>query len=72
MPQKFVTEIKRDHWFEICEKNNDELHLRNINMKYKIIIIVKYTIPEDVYFVVQSHKSYDKINIGHSPSQFSL
>ena len=30
--------------------------MENIQIKYKIIIIVQYTIAEDVAFVVQSHK----------------
>ena len=70
--QKIVTEITRYHWFEICDKNYYKWHIRNIHTKYIIIIIVHYTIAEDLDFVVQYHESYNKININHSPSQFSL
>ena len=43
-----------------------------IQIKYKIIAIIKYTISEDVALVVQPHENYHKININHSPSRFSL
>ena len=69
---KIVTEIKKYHWFKFCDENDDKWHIRNMQIKYYIIIIVKYTIAEDVVFVVQSHESYNKININHSPSWFPL
>ena len=46
--------------------------MRNIQIKYKIIITVQYKIAEDVAFVIQSHKNYDKTNIDNSLSQISL
>ena len=67
---KIVTEMTRDDWFENFKKNEDKWNIRKIQIKYKIIIIVKYTIAEDVAFVVQSNKNCNKINIDHSPSQF--
>ena len=42
--------------FEICDTNNDKVHIRNIQIKCTNIIIVLYTIAEHVYFVVQSQK----------------
>ena len=39
-------------------------------IKYKIIIIVQYTIAENVPIVVQSHENYNKININHSLYRF--
>ena len=47
-----VTELTIDHWFEIRDKNNDKGNIRNIQIKYMIIIIVQYTIAESVPFVV--------------------
>ena len=44
----------------------------NILIKYYTIIIVQYTIAENVTFVIQYHKIYNTINIDHSPSQFLL
>ena len=58
--------------FKICEKNDDEWHIINIKIKHTIIIIVQYTIAENVPFIVQSHENYNKINIDHSPSRFWL
>ena len=49
--QKIVTEMTTDHWFKICEKNNDEWHKRNMQIKYAIIIIFQYTISEKVYLL---------------------
>ena len=69
---KIVTEIKRDHWFEMCEKNDAKWHMGEIQIKYKIIAIIKSTISEDVALVVQPHENYHKFNINHSPSIFSL
>ena len=69
---KIVTEITRDGWFGICDKNDNKLHLRNMHIKYKIIFIVQHTIAEYVPFVVQYHKVYNKININHSPYWFWL
>ena len=57
--------MKWYHWLEICDKNDDKLHIRNIKIKYKFIIINQYKIAEDVSFVVQSHRNYNKINIDH-------
>ena len=59
-------------WFKNCERNDEKLHIRNIYIKYKIIIIVQYKIAEYVAFVVQSHNNYNKRYIDHLPSQFSL
>ena len=64
--------MTRDHWLEICDDNDDKWHIGKINIKNKIVIIVEYTIAENVPFVVQSHKNYNKINIDHSPSLFLL
>ena len=50
---KVVREMTRDDWFGNCEKNDDKWHIRNIQMKYKIIVIVQYKIAEDVYFVIK-------------------
>ena len=47
---KIVREMTRDDWFKNCDKNNDEWHIRNIQTKYKIIIIIQYTIEEYVAF----------------------
>ena len=49
-----VTELTIDHWFEIRDKNNDKGNIRNIQIKYMIIIIVQYTISFKRPFVVQS------------------
>ena len=54
------------------KKNDDKGHIRNIHIKYTIIIIVKYTIAENELFVVQSQENYNKININHTPSIFLL
>ena len=62
-----MTKNTTENWFEISEKYNDKGHLRNIHIKYIIIIIVQYTIVENEYLVVQSHENYNKININHSP-----
>ena len=35
-----------------CEINDEKLHIRNIYIKYKIIIIFQYTIAEYVALVV--------------------
>ena len=43
--------------FENCERNDEKWHIRNIQVKYKIIIIVQYTISEDVAFVVKYHEN---------------
>ena len=57
---------------KICEANTDKLHIKDIQIKCTIIIIVQYTKAENVSFVVQFHKNYKEININHSPSQYSL
>ena len=44
--------------------------MKNIQIKYYIIIVVQYTIAENVPFVVQFQNIYNTINIYHSPSQF--
>ena len=51
---KIVIEMTTDHWFEMFEKNDDKWHIRNIQIKYTIIIIVQYTIAEYLPFFVQS------------------
>ena len=69
---KIVTNITRDTWLKI----NWKIMMMNDpwenDIKYNIFIIVQYTIAENVPFVVQSHKNYNKINIIHSPSWFWL
>ena len=63
---KIVVEMTRDDWSESCEKNGDKWHIRNIQIKYKIIIIVQYTLTEDVAFDVQSQTNYVKtVSITH-------
>ena len=57
-----------DHRFDICENNDDNLHIRNIQNNYIIIIIVQYTIEQNIPFVVQSHEDCNKINIETSPT----
>ena len=69
---KIVREMTRDDWFKNCEKNDEKWHIRYIQIKYKIIIIVQYKKSEDVVSVVQYNKNYFKNNIDHSPSRFSL
>ena len=68
--KKIVTEMTTYHWFKICAKNNDKRHIRHIQIKFAIIITVKYTIAEDVRFIVQFHESCNKNHIDHSPSQY--
>ena len=46
-------------------------HIRHTNIKHKAIIIVQYTISEDVAFVVKSHENNNK-KIDYSPYWFSL
>ena len=72
MLQKIVTEMTTDHWFKFFGGNNDKQHIRNVQIKYMIIIIVQYKIAENVPFVVQPFKNYNKININHSPYQYWL
>ena len=67
---KIVTETTKDHCFESGEKDDDKLHIRNIKIKYMIITILKYIKAENVSFVLQSCKNYNKININHFLSQF--
>ena len=69
---KIVREMTRDDWFENCETNDEKWHMRYIQIKYKIIIIVQYTIAEYVAFVVKYNENYNKNNIDHSPSWFLL
>ena len=58
--------MSTDHWFDIFEINDDTGHIRNIHIKYTIIIIVQYTIEENVPFVVQSQENDNKsISITH-------
>ena len=42
-----------DHWFGFFKKNDDKWHIRNIYIKCTIIIIVQYTIAENVPLIVQ-------------------
>ena len=51
-------------------ENDDKWHIKNIQIKYKIIIIVQYTISFYLAFLVQYHKNDNKNNINYSPSQF--
>ena len=69
---KVVREMTRDDWFGNCEKNDDKWHIKNIHIKYNIIIILQYKIVEDVAFVIQSNRNNNKMNIYHSPSRISL
>ena len=50
-------------------ENDDIGHIRNIHIKYILIIIVQYTITENVPFVDKSHKNDNNINNNHSPYQ---
>ena len=59
-------------WFWICEINNEKGNIRSIHIKCTTIVIVLYIIPENVSFVVQSHKSWNKMNINHLTYQFLL
>ena len=52
---KNVIEITADHWFEICDTNNYKGHIRNIQIKCTIIIIVQYKTAENVPYIVQFH-----------------
>ena len=69
---KIVREMTIYDWFGNCQKNYEKGHIRNTNIKYTIIIVVKYTIEEYVAFGVQSHENYNKNYTDHSPFQFSL
>ena len=42
-----------DHWFNTCEKNIQNGHIRNILIKCTIIVIVQYTLREKVPLVLQ-------------------
>ena len=58
--------MKIDHSFETCDKFNDKRHLRNILIECTIIIIVQYTIAENITLVFQCHKIIIKsISITH-------
>ena len=50
--QNPLTEMTTDHWFKIYDKNDDYWHIRKIQIKYTIIIIVQYTIEENVSCLV--------------------
>ena len=69
--QTFVTEIITDNWIQICDENDDKWHVRKINIKYTIIIIVQYSIEEMVPYVVQL-KIKIKIVTYHSLSEYWL
>ena len=58
MLRKIVFKITIYHWFEVCGENNDKLHIRNMQIKYKIIIIVQYTIAENAHLIVQYQNIY--------------
>ena len=58
------------HYFEIIKNKYDKLYVRNIYIKYTIIIIVQLIIAEDVLFVVIYRKNINKININHSPFRY--
>ena len=51
--------------------NDEKLHIINIWVEYKIIVIFQYTIEEYVSFVFQYHKNYNK-KINHLLSWFLL
>ena len=67
--RNFVAEITIYHWLEICEKDDNKWHIRNIKIKYNIIIKVQIKI-RNVTFVVQYHEYDNKINIYYSSSHF--
>ena len=46
--------------------------MREKIIKYNNLIIVQYTIAENVPFVVQYNENYNIININYSPSRFLL
>ena len=69
---KAVTEMTTDHWFEICENNDDKSHKINAQIKYMIIIIVQYKMDKNVPFIVQFNEYCNKIDIGHSFYQFLM
>ena len=50
---KKMTEITKYHWFEMCENNNDKVHIINIQIKIITIIIVQNKIEKYVPFIVQ-------------------
>ena len=60
---KIVTEMTTYHWSGIFENNDDKWHVRNIQIKFTIIIIVQYTISENVPIIVELNKNYNRINI---------
>ena len=64
---KIVTEMTRDDLFEICDRNDYKRHRRNIQIKYKIIIIFQYKIKWTCIFLCSvSHKFIIKsISITH-------
>ena len=57
--------MTRDHCFESCDKIDDKVNIRNIQIKYMIIIILKYTRAKNAPFIVQYCINYNKININH-------
>ena len=50
-------------WFENWKRNDEKWHIRNIQVVYKIIIIVQYTIAEGIASVVQYHGNYNNMLI---------
>ena len=52
------------------EENDDKGCIINIFIKCTTVIIVQHKIAEHLPLIVQSQKNWNKINIGHSPSQY--
>ena len=48
-----MTEMTTYYWFEICEQKHFKGHVRKILIKCTIIIILQYTIAQNVPFIVQ-------------------
>ena len=65
-----MEEMSIDHLSEICKTNNDKVHIRNICIVCMIIIVVQYTMTENVPFIGQFHENCNIIIIFHSPSQY--
>ena len=62
-----MTEITTDTLLHFFQKSDDKVFIRNIYIKCTIIIIVQHTIAEILPFIVQYHKTCNKINIYPHP-----
>ena len=56
--------------FNFFEKNDDKGHIRNIYIKFTIIIIFQYTIAENLPYIFQFHENCNEINIDHLPFRY--